>query len=429
MTGALIFAAPLKIAPTRGKRPANRKCALWAGGHKGLCLMLVLPVLLGAKADKWVRLAEQDLTFARALTREAVSFGPDFISRVVENRVVSSGCTTRPSKLHGLDSSQLRQLQFYSENYCWPWWTAWSRALRPCDSLIIPDWCKGGNEMLAVEHLKFSPYFETLTAALRAGGSPLERHNIMAVIANRLGNKALRDYPQSEREAWAASAAAEFLEQATADDALAAGWLLLLTPLEDSPSLAQLFRRYATRVQDISGRQRQLFDAIARGLEGGILDKEGLDELRSRFGPPLPPPPPPPPPDRTDPADIALLLTRIDAYYRLLKDEKYTESWGLLEPDSRAIYSSEEYVQTEEYMRRHGLLLDWQTQKIQVKGDKAKVFLEARYKKTAGLFRRKEESIRKEEPIWSFENGTWYMMLPGPPFWEEGNPIDVPLPK
>jgi hypothetical protein len=376
-----------------------------------------------------VRLAEQDLIFARELSKEGVRFGPQFMEGVIKGRVVDNGCAPRPSKLSALSRTEARQVLLYSKYHCEPWSHRWAEALRPCDrDRFVPDWCEEGNEELAAAHLAVDPYFETLTVGLRTSESELERTNMMAIVIDRLEGEDLRDHLLRDKQAWATVAATTFLERASPDEAIRIGWSLFLTPLSETPAMAEVFGKYATRVPEATEEQERMLHLIAQGLPGRSMPMDVRELLRGRFGPSLPAPPSAPAPDRMNPEDIALLAERVEAYHRLLRDEKFNESWQMLEANRTDGADPGGYVRTQRYLRSLEDLVDWQVLRIQVKEDIAQVFLKARYQQKSGLSRRKEESVREFATYWVFENDSWYLMLPGPPFFDKSHPIEVPIP-
>lgn len=395
------------------------------GKYKWYVLLLALPFLLGAEEAEWIRLAESDLAFAKYLTDAEIKFGPQFLDDVIKERV--AGCRPRPSKIALLDQAEVGHVEAYIEYHCKPWHATWSIALEPCDGLGgVPEWCKAGNEELAAEHLKCDPYFETATATLRTADSALDRYNIMALVVHRLGHRVLRSYPFADKAAWATDAVLEFLESAPPNDAMAIGWSLLLQNMEGSSTLGEAFRSYSDNEPGLSGEVRQLLHEIARGLEGEILPAEVADELRKRFGPKLETAVDQPP-DRTDPSYLDKLVSRVNEYHRLVRDGLTSKSWELLSVDRRERTTLEDYTRTQDYLRRHGGIRSWQIVRIQVRGDIAKVFLNTQYDNDS------EQSIERavgneRATFWVYESDSWYRMLPGPPFWEHGNPIDVPIP-
>lgn len=383
----------------------------WCSSFLILC---VATAAFGADTVEWANVAKHDLTLARNLTNSNIEFGEKFLVDVIGDRVAD--CRPRPSKIAPVAESEVLAIRVYCEHYCEPWYSAWSAALEPCDvDKGSPDWCKAGNETLAAEHLDVDPYFETLTAAIKAADSSLERFNIMAIAAHRVGHRVLRDFPSARRNAWATDAVTVFLDRARPDEALGIAWTLYTENLQRSSALAGAFRDFADRGGKCSEEQRQVLLQIADGLDGGSVSAGLVHDLRARFGA-ASRPPGAPMPDRTDAADIAKLLQRVDEYGRLLRGRKYEMAWGMLSVDRREQSTVEEFVRTERYLQRHAKTGDTHVERIQVKGDTAKVFVRG-------------GSVREDATFWIHEGDTWYRVLPAPPFWDIGTPTEVPIPK
>jgi len=397
------------------------------GGYRTLIVVLALPLLLFAKSDRWMLLAEHDLTFARQLATDRVKFGPRFMDEVIDGRVFDFGCDPRPSRLAGLDGVRIQQIRLYAEHHCSPWHEAWSDVLSPCDGdRFVPKWCKAGNEDLLAARLRIGPYFETLTAAMAQCDGALERYNIMAVITDRLDDKVLRSYPGMEE--WLSTAVSVFLENARPEGALEIGWQINRTPFGANQSLAMKFRAYLDRVQGSTSEERRLLKEVARALEGKSVSPEVRSLLDERFGAKSAAPPLTPVPNRTNRTHTALLLKRLDTYYSLVKDRQFNDSWDLVARDYREEDSQDSYVRTEQFIWRNSELLGWKVKEIQVKGDSAKVLLEMRRKERAGLFRR-NETLRQETTFWVFEGKSWYNMIKWPGEWEDNQAVEVPLPQ
>jgi hypothetical protein len=372
-------------------------------------------------------LAEHDLKFAGQLATDGVRFGPRFMAEVVNGRVFASGCNPRPSRLAGLDEVKIRQIRLYAKHHCNPWHETWSDALAPCDgNRFVPKWCKAGNEELLAAQLRIGPYFETLTAVMAKCDSALERYNIMAVLTDRLDDKVLWSYPGMEE--WLSAAVSVFLESARPEEALEIGWQINRTPFGTSQLLAMKFRTYLDHVQGSPSEERRLLKEVVRAFEGKSIAPEVGSLLDKRFGDKPAAPGLVPIPNRTNPMQIALLLKRIDTYYSLVRDRKFGDSWNLVAVDYREEDSQASYVRTEQFIWRKSELLGWQVQKIQVKGNNAKVLLNIRRKERAGLFT-KNETLREETRFWVFEDNNWYDMVKWPGDWEDDRAVEVPLPQ
>jgi len=394
-------------------------CDYPRSGAAGFCtrvaLLLMLPLILGSKADEWASVAEQNARFAVVLARDGVRFDSRYLGNIIEGRVVSGGCRPRPSKLDGLDPITRKQILLYADEYCEPWFRVLSESLESCDrGVFVPKWCESGNEALGVEHIRIGSYFETMIAALQRESAHRERYNIMSVITERLAHKILRDSPQIE--GWAVRGATILLDSAEPDEALGVGWSLLIVPVRKSTALGEAYRNYAIGYPRLSDEDRRLAEEIARAFEGAILPVGVRDELHERYGRLPKASPATPTPDRTAASEVRLLVERLRTYYRLIGEKRFAESWGMLATESRETSSEEEYVRTWAYLERKHSASDLRVVRIRVKGDSALVNIERRGKK----------DVWEEGSFWVFERGTWYVMMPIPPFWEDSGPVEVP---
>src|SRR5262245_41721399 len=80
-----------------GMRPTWRRILL---------ISLLMPILIGSKADQWREVAESDIAFARDLAGDGIRFDTAFRERLIEEKV--AGCTPRPSKIHEMDQADRR---------------------------------------------------------------------------------------------------------------------------------------------------------------------------------------------------------------------------------------------------------------------------------------------------------------------------------
>ena len=344
------------------------------------------------------------------------------MEEVISDRVFPFACEARPSKLRELGTAQIRQIKLYSEYYCIPWNNTWAKELRPCEGLFAPEWCKSNSEVLIGKHLRIKPYFESLTAAVRGSKDSLERFNIMAVMAYRLGSKQLRDYPKLDLEQWVSEATSAFLEDAQPEDALGIGWLLYIKPFGTYPTLGQSFRFYIDASPRLTAEQRRLLSEVSNALAGGSISSETYSLLNERYGhrEPLPVPPPT---DRTEPEEITLLVRRVNIFYRLMKDRKFDESWDLVALDFSEGYRKEDYIRSKKEIWSGREILEWRVQRILVSGNIASVILNVRRQE-----RRGNDSDIEEPSFWVFEGDTWNHTVVWPSNWNESAAVEVPVP-
>ncbi len=216
---------------------------------------------LGANGDEWGGVALHHVEFAKRLADEGVRYGPDF-DDVVGDSVVA--CEPIDSKLTTLGKSQQGQINLFCEQLCMPWLKAWSADLEPCDQDPGPRWCR--DFTLAGKHLGFGPYFQTLTAAIRDSTKSLERYNIMAVMADSLTKKVLRDYPHRDIDTWTAQAVDAYLERASGDDVLLIARQLAAASLGKRSAVAKRFRTYSRRSANLTAKQREELQGVAQTI-------------------------------------------------------------------------------------------------------------------------------------------------------------------
>ncbi|HEU5181298.1 MAG TPA: hypothetical protein VFW45_10925, partial [Candidatus Polarisedimenticolia bacterium] len=395
-------------------------------GFAGSFLVLVLSCLLGARSDKWVRLAQHDLIFAKELSSDGVRFGPKFMDEVIVGRVLAFGCNPRPSRLAGLDPVLTRQVHLYSDHHCNPWSELWANELWPCEGRSAPRWCKSEDPQIIVSHLKVGPYYETLTTAITTTDDGLVRSNIMAVIVDRLRDKMLRDYPREAIDGWLGSATSAFLERARIEDALAIGWMIRLGQLGDNPSVSASFQTYLNRVQNVKAEEKNLLNEVTQALGGQSMSAEAKSQLVMRFGPNPAQQSSPSPPDRTDMADIALLVNRVGAYYGVINRREFDKAWDLAWLDYREEVDRDSYVRTMESIWHRRRFVTYILQDISIHGDTARVTAEV-HQQTDKVWSRNQELVRQDIEFWIFEKGNWFNMVKWPD-WKDSQAVPVPIP-
>ncbi len=226
-----------------------------------LLTTLIWSTVLSVEGQDWHAVAESDVLFARGLAKEEVKFGPEFMKLITDT---VDACQPIPSKCVGLDEPKLRQIDLFCKRYCSPWRTAWSAALSPCEAARPPKWCEDGR--LAAKHFELGPYFDTMTTAIQSSDNALERFNIIAIIAERITKKVLRDYPHEKIDSWVAAAVADFLPRATPDDAIEIGRRLNAVSFGRKSETAKTLLAYADRAEALDDGQRNEMRKLAAGL-------------------------------------------------------------------------------------------------------------------------------------------------------------------
>src|SRR4030095_108398 len=108
---------------------------------------------------------------------------------------------------------------------------------------------------------------------------------MMSIIADRLRDDVLRDYPRRPLGTWTANAASVFLQDARAEDARGIGWLLSWAPYIEKSAPASPFRSYLDQMPSTTHDERQLLSAVVAALEGHRLPGDIRSVLEDRFGP------------------------------------------------------------------------------------------------------------------------------------------------
>jgi hypothetical protein len=208
-----------------------------------LCLALGLPSLLAATAgDRWKEVGQKEVLFAQGLTREQVRYGPELTGLI--NGTIEA-CRPAALKLSARSEKEIRLIELYCTSHCEPWREAWADALAPCEEDHRPKWCDDPKR--AGQELHFGPYFQVLTEALGETSDALERFNIMAVMAERLDRKVVRDYPRSDIDGWVANATTAYLHGADSQDVIEIAQRLGILSFGKRSVVAQVLLDYANR--------------------------------------------------------------------------------------------------------------------------------------------------------------------------------------
>jgi len=227
-----------------------------------MVLLAVIPLLLAASDDTWRQVAAHDVAFAKGLASQQVRYGSDF-EQVVQGRVAR--CRKIDGKVTELDAATLRQIDLFCEHLCMPWVDAWAAALAPCESEPVPSWCDDRSEL--DRHIGFGPYFEVLASAVRDASDPLERYNIMAVIADRLDHSLTRDYPYRALDHGVGLVLMEYMRSASIDETLSVARLLYSSASFGRRSeVARQLRTYAAASTTLSAAQRKELEECARSV-------------------------------------------------------------------------------------------------------------------------------------------------------------------
>lgn len=391
-----------------------------------MLLLLGLPFLMGSLAGRWEEVARLDLGFARALAERGVAFGPDFVNEIIDGRL--AGCTPRPSRIAGLEPAESRLVALYGRLYCDPWYDAWAHALRRCDGvLFVPDWCEWGHEAELAEKFRFDRYVEVFVAAMGRVEDPLHRRNIMAVLLDRLGSKALRDYPPRALAPAVAEVVRRYLEEAGPEEAMSLGWALLRTPHRANPEVADALTAYAEGESSLTEEQRRIVTSLVDVLRGGKLPDRDRDALIARFGPKPDKPPPPLPDIDIDEEKIRALLDRVQTWHRFVKAKDYDSTWEMLSTDARETASRRAYMATMKdiYGGMHDL--SWEVTEMRSHANRVKVVVKLSYSVRKLLFWKEERSFLSNG-FWVYEKGTWFDMRHWPYDWldKDSTPISVP---
>jgi len=229
-----------------------------------------LPVILGAGAGNWRRVADENAGFAVVLANERVRFGSDFLKWVTAK--VNENCRAVDSTNGGLDASQTRQVAAYRDRYCKPWLDAWEKALAPCDRNRPPAWCDDEDAM--PKRVNLEPYFSGLAIALADASDSLARYNIMAVAVSATAPHLISEFPRASVDEWVARPASEFLKTGSPTEALEIAHDLSGTWVGLGPALARELSLYAERSNDLTDDQRTELRRLITKPRGSVEKTE-----------------------------------------------------------------------------------------------------------------------------------------------------------
>jgi hypothetical protein len=394
---------------------------------------LLVPLLLGANRDKWVDLADHDLTFARKMTAAEVRFDSKFIYEVIADRIYPNDCKVLESRLAGLSNAEKAEVDWYSEDYCYPWTDRWVRELQRCRGSFAPAWCnKEDPEQDIGRHFEISRYFERLTSELDSERGSLVRYNIMAIMVERLYGWPLFDFhPWKSVCDPVSKAVAAFLKDASPDDALTIGEQL--SACFTHADLASPFRDYRDKSPTLTDEHRAYLADLLAWLQSPTRSADALkawERVHRRYGtdPPQSKSSTLPVANRTNTEDIVLLLARVETHFNLEKERKLTDLWNELAPLSHDMNEQPEFERTEQDRLDLSDILSWKVVSVRVGGDIALVTSEVTRVGRRGSSKGKA-FVGHDRELWEFGNGSWFVLMPWPPGFNEMNFVEVALPQ
>ena len=391
-----------------------------------LLISLLVPLLMGSKADRWREVAESDIAFASDLAAHGIEFDTGFRDRLIKGKV--AGCIPRASRIREVDQADRRLIGLYCLQVCSPWHQAWAEIFSACDRVWVPKWCKAGDDDLVVKHIKLGRYFETLTAAILQARTSLERSNIMEVIADRLNSEVLRHHPSTPIDGWVADALSAYLKTAAAEEVVGIAEPICGATFGHGDRVARQFVEYRDRpgfmTEDQKCAMRGILSRKDRwscgAYSGGALEKTADEKAAERHALEA---------SVLTPQNIALLSRRIDAFYRLEREGKCSESYEFLALDFRETgYEKEDWVRTCEHLRKGSAIVEWHVNRARALGNRIKVYTLVHYRNSGGSQKGQEWS-RGWEIYWVFEDNTWNQGLGvEPEGWNDDQTIEVQLP-
>ena len=409
-------------------RPTSRvgaPGAMWRR-RRVVVLTLALPLLLAAHEKDWRRTAESHVAFARALAAEKTRFDPAVRARVVAGRI-RGDCMPLPSKITDLGPADRAFLKRYLLEVCVPRVESWGEVFGECtDRIVTPKWCDSGSDRVIAEHVGLQAYFDAVTKAMPTS-SPLERTNIMGVIADFLDDSALRHYPHDFLDRAVAVLVAEYLKTASPDEGFALAEPILRGAYGAGKSTQAAFKAFRSGA-DLSAVQRCGLDAMLKyddpascpGYVSPVprktreqIDQERRDLLARA----------------TSPASLELLRQRVDAFYALERDGDWVGSYGFLAVHMKeGGHDRESWVRTAKHIGESYPLVAWSVNpRVLVDGNVAQVVTSQTHRHVRGKDKGKEES-RTTEFYWFFETGTWdYAFAIRPEDWNESRATEVTL--
>lgn len=121
---------------------------------------------------------------------------------------------------------------------------------------------------------------------------------------------------------------------------------------------------------------------------------------------------------------IALLIQRIDSYYRLAEEGDHTGAYEMLDAQDReGEKDKKEWVRASKKMFKGIRDIGWKVRRIWIDGDRVKVEMEIRL-----IFRRGEVSDVTMD-YWLFEADNWYYIPVNLDDWDDDVAVEVPVPR
>ena len=228
-----------------------------------------------AWADSAADAGRSHVAFAKALSADGLRFGAEDLSWLdayedscmlsgLEAYEHDKGLPTPPD-----DESRKRLLQRYLDLYCRPWGELWFTVIDACDQKPVPTWCDQPDGLY--KHLNLDAYFDSLTAALKASRTPLERYNVMAIMINAVGAHVTTELPQRRLEKWYALGTREYLRSATIKDAQELVQQFQNTWVGLMPTVVSEFRSYANAADGVSADDKE---ALLKSLNRRFSDSK-----------------------------------------------------------------------------------------------------------------------------------------------------------
>jgi hypothetical protein len=209
--------------------------------------------------------AKKHVGFAKLATQAGVRFSREFQALGAE--LALHDCQLRDSTVASLPPDRVSLARAYAVDYCQPWTKLWDDVLDQCDGEKPPAWCEVESEVLT--HLDLDRYFDTVTAALDAATSALERENIMDLALDPFAAHVITEFESAAPDRWATHALDVYLKHASPEQAIAVAKSLADSWVGITPGVASLFHDFLKLNGHFTTEQRQeLEQLIAKGSAG-----------------------------------------------------------------------------------------------------------------------------------------------------------------